>query len=735
MAKFQYATKDNKLKTIEAANSQEAIQLVRGLTDAAKGSGVIAVVDNPAANVVTKGGAVDVSQIPASDVKPFAETYSEDRVMDTVDDQGNKTQVTLYEKDGKTYQRNPDGSSTVVRTMPSGIQDVTFEDQTPEGKLSRQADTIRSEITEIETRMAGRSGERTEMLDDADVFDDLRRLNGLKDELRTAQDRSLEIPIESRQRLRGNQATKTEFAADTRPELENAALRELAASRATSRLTDTINTNIAVVDAFIEAETAKDEFLYEQKIKRLDKVEAIYGNIITEKQKAALEERKFEQQLILENVKLNNTVRGDLIKSIASMGIGGSELSGLMTASVDDLINYKNSVSGPTNWSNMSFEQAAQTLSPEQFTRYQAYIEYKKTAGEEEDAFLAEGLSQQQSAIGIIDTVDKMLNNVEGLQTSVGSLPFGNTVLGDKAFNFLRGGAVGAAFATDEANAFRADARQLTSQATLQQLKDLKAAGATLGAISEKELQILADAALALGTVYDGSGNSTGRFNLSEKDFQTALETVRLASMKTFIAASIGKGAYAQSGLINADYDTVNKLYTELKVNGSKPQTNFYEEDRNPVQLDAAFNVLMEEEGLRTSAYQDQTGKWTIGYGNTTIGGRAVQPGDKITTEQATALMQTKVLSEYTTFADRVSSPVTPNQFAALTSFEYNLGPGVWNSDTGQRILSLVDSGNFGAAGSLMLAYNKSRNPATGQLEPNPVLAQRRAREANLLLT
>ena len=738
MAKFQYATKDGKLKTIDAANSQAALQLVQGLSDAAKGTGVMVVVDNPSKDVI-KNGKVDVSKVPASDVRPFEEPRRDTAsVVKTVDNPDGTTTNILSNGQRSTgrYKSGANGSLDFVEEGTSGYEfaDISWNQLAPEEQLSRQASNIRVDIEELETRMANRSSERTEMLDDADVFDDLRELNKLKDELRKAQDREVEIPIEARQKLRGRQATKAEFGQATRPALEGNLLEQLAASRATSRLTDTINTNIATVDAFIEAEQAKDEFLYNQKIARLDKVEQIYGNIITEKQKAALEEKKFEQSLILEGIKFNNTVRGDLIKDIATMGVGGAQLQGLMSASVDDLINFKNSVSAPSNWINMTPDQAAMTLSEDQYTRWENYQEWRKTAQEEEDAFMTEAETSRTSAQGVIDTVERMLNNTAGLETSVGALPGGNTVLGDSIFN-IKGGLFRAPFVADDANRFRADARQLTSQATLEQLKALKAAGATLGAISEKELQILAEAGQALGTVFDGKGNSTGRFNLSEADFKTALETMRIASMKTYIAASIGKARAASLNIKEADYETVSKLYNEVKANGITPPTNFYEQDRNPVQLEAAFEVLKEEEGLRTEAYQDTTGKWTIGYGNTMINGRPVQPGDRITVGQAQNLMTSSVVNNYTSFADRIKSPISPNQFAALTSFEYNLGSGVWDQPTGKQIVALVDQGRFSEAGRLMLQYNQARNPATGRLEPHPVLAQRRAREANLLLT
>lgn len=620
-----------------------------------------------------------------------------------------------------TYQKKADGSIVFEQSKPE-FADISYEDLTPEDQIKRTATTIADEIATLEEKMSNREQNRTDALDDAGVFEDMRTLNELKAELRTAEDRGLEIPIEGRQKLRGKQATKAEFNQLTRPAIENNLLEQLAASRATSRMTDTINTNIAIIDQQIKAETERDEFLYKQKQQRLEKVEAIYGDIMTEKQKAAAEAKKFEYDLILEGVKSDNSLRSDLIKEIAKKGVAGGQLMDVMNMSVEELLSYTGNLSSPSNWSEMTYEEAAMRLDPDSFKKYEAYKEFEKTASDEEKAAVEQSLAVTQTAKGTVSLIESMLNDKAGLKTSVG------VGLGKFDFSILGAGV--------ESTKFRANAKQLLSQATLDKLLELKAAGGTLGAISEKELEILSSAATALGAIIDDKGNVTGRFKFKENDFITALETMRSASMKTYIAASIGKEAYARAGYQNADFETIQKRYTDLLENGTQPQTNYADDElKNPVNLDAAFETIKQEEGLRTEAYQDSTGTWTIGFGNTQIGGRPVRPGDKLSVAQAETLMQQSVISKYTSFADKVQKQISPNQFAALTSFEYNLGSGVWQTPTGSQILSLVNDGKYADAGRLMLQYNKSRNPSSGQLERNNVLAQRRAREASMLLT
>lgn len=595
----------------------------------------------------------------------------------------------------------------------------------PEEKLSNDADRLNADIEELEANIANKQSNRTEALDDAGVFEDMRKLNELKEELRIAQDRAIEIPIEERQKLRGKQATKTEFNQATRPQLENAALAELTASRAVSSVTDAINTNIQIIDQKLDAEFERDKFIYESKIKQLERVEKAHADIITNKQKIALEDRKFEQQLILESLKSENTLRNDLLKNLAEKGVGGMKLQSLANGSVEDILGFEFEYTAPSNWEDMTPQEAFQTLGKDGFDDWQKDREWRKNATDEEKQAMNEARSVTMGAKSIIDTVETMLNDKGGLKASVGETFFGRR---DASIPFTPFG--------KETAQFRAQAKKLTAQKTLDQLIQMKQSGATLGAISEKELEILSNAALALGTEYDDQGKPTGRFNMDEESFMEELKTIRLASMKIYVAGSMGTEAYARAGLQEADFETIEPLYQDVRVNGYQNEIqDFAEDELNSENLEQAFNLITEEEGLRTDAYQDSTGTWTIGFGTTTINGRPVQPGDRLSTEQAKSIMQDQVVTKYTSFVDDVQRDITPNQFAALTSFEYNLGPGVWQSTTGRQILSYLNEGNAFKAGQLMQLYNKSRNPQTGQLEVNPVLARRRAREGSLLLT
>ncbi len=98
---------------------------------------------------------------------------------------------------------------------------------------------------------------------------------------------------------------------------------------------------------------------------------------------------------------------------------------------------------------------------------------------------------------------------------------------------------------------------------------------------------------------------------------------------------------------------------------------------------DKGKDLIKFYEGCKLVAYKCSAAKDTIGYGNTFYeNGTPVKPGDKISQERANELFE--IIAKE--FADKVTplikSAVTPNQFAALTSFAYNAGIGNLKSST-----------------------------------------------------
>ena len=145
-----------------------------------------------------------------------------------------------------------------------------------------------------------------------------------------------------------------------------------------------------------------------------------------------------------------------------------------------------------------------------------------------------------------------------------------------------------------------------------------------------------------------------------------------------------------------------------------------------------ARDLVKKEEGFRTKAYLDSAGVPTIGFGFTTIDGKPVKMGDTITREEALNQLD-KQLPKYQTFKNKIdTSSLTEDQEAALTSFEYNLGSGIWDKGA-KSILYAVQAGDFNFAMKQMLQYDKAKDPKSGKLKAIPELSARRMREATML--
>jgi lysozyme len=80
--------------------------------------------------------------------------------------------------------------------------------------------------------------------------------------------------------------------------------------------------------------------------------------------------------------------------------------------------------------------------------------------------------------------------------------------------------------------------------------------------------------------------------------------------------------------------------------------------------------LIKEFEGLRLTAYFDGGGVLTIGYGHT----YKVKKGEKITQEQATALLKSDLADSENAIRDLVKVPLNQNQFDALAAFVFNIG-------------------------------------------------------------
>ena len=146
------------------------------------------------------------------------------------------------------------------------------------------------------------------------------------------------------------------------------------------------------------------------------------------------------------------------------------------------------------------------------------------------------------------------------------------------------------------------------------------------------------------------------------------------------------------------------------------------------------INIIKNFEGLSLSAYRDEAGVWTIGYGSTRYhDGKPVKPGDKLAGEvQADALFG-NTLGQYEDAVSRhVKVPLSQNQFDALVSFTYDVGADGLEEST---LLLKLNEKNYTEAAAHFLAWDKITDPKTGQKVVSEILLQRRKEESRLFLS
>ena len=416
------------------------------------------------------------------------------------------------------------------------IQEMTEEDfnklfsqyNQPETETTRASEDplvarqtqLQNEITSLEEEMSRRTAVRNEELDVAGVFADMRKLNELRSELSKAQDRSIEIPLEKRQELRGRGATITEFEQATTPELEKAALSQLIASRKVESLTDIVSTNIAIIDQQLKGINDQKDFIYTQKQKELENVQKIYGDIMTEEQKARAEEAKYTNQVNLEYEKMRIDLMKEAKTKALESGANPSEvINAVNTGDLTKLYSMGGSIDN-----NASY----------------------------------------QTAMSLYNISNRMLENNTGLNYSVG--PYG-------IFSKSLIPGPGAA-------KFREDAKSLVAKSTIENFLKIKASGATFGAMSDSEWEIVTGSSDVAPLGIDAK---TGKSKLSNKDFKERLKEYQNVSMKIATSVAMREAGYDPS-ILKDESPEVIKVYFDKYVTSPKATQDYASQDVSGVQ-------------------------------------------------------------------------------------------------------------------------------------------------------
>jgi lysozyme len=114
---------------------------------------------------------------------------------------------------------------------------------------------------------------------------------------------------------------------------------------------------------------------------------------------------------------------------------------------------------------------------------------------------------------------------------------------------------------------------------------------------------------------------------------------------------------------------------------------------------------LIRREGVRTKAYRDSVGVWTIGVGHTSAAGDPhVTPGLVITRAQVDEILSRDLRQYEDAVSASVRVPLTQGQFDALVSFCFNIGTGGFRKST---VVKRLNSGDYKGAAAAMMMWNK----------------------------
>jgi len=140
------------------------------------------------------------------------------------------------------------------------------------------------------------------------------------------------------------------------------------------------------------------------------------------------------------------------------------------------------------------------------------------------------------------------------------------------------------------------------------------------------------------------------------------------------------------------------------------------------VHVSARGRALIKQfEGFRADAYQDVVGVWTIGYGFT----RGVQPGQRMTLQQAEARLITELLGYEQAVLGGCALEPNQNQLDAMCSLAWNIGIAGFLRST---VLKCHNRADFQSASRAFGLWNKAGGREWAGL------TRRRAAEAALYL-
>lgn len=138
----------------------------------------------------------------------------------------------------------------------------------------------------------------------------------------------------------------------------------------------------------------------------------------------------------------------------------------------------------------------------------------------------------------------------------------------------------------------------------------------------------------------------------------------------------------------------------------------------------SGLDLIKEFEGLRLQTYRCPAGVLTIGYGHTSAAGPpTVTPTMRISQAEANHILASDLGKYESAVSSAVTVPLKQNQFDALVSFCYNVGPGAFSKST---LVKKLNRGEYDAVPAELMKWNKANGKELSGL------TRRRRAEAKL---
>ncbi len=142
--------------------------------------------------------------------------------------------------------------------------------------------------------------------------------------------------------------------------------------------------------------------------------------------------------------------------------------------------------------------------------------------------------------------------------------------------------------------------------------------------------------------------------------------------------------------------NAIVQKFAPIIRNAESAVNNFVQKGQTTISnTERGLQFIRDQEALRTRAYQDSAGYWTIGYGHKIVTGDGLNSQSVISAAQAENLLRQDVGRFVAGVRAQVRVPITQNQFDALVSLAFNIG---LSALAGSTLLRKLNAGDIAGA-------------------------------------